>query len=75
VAKALQDKRTHVEVLPLVAEERRNELAQMLGPVSEGTLQSADEILQIVHARTAKGRLTPSPAEIAQENRIVNRLK
>jgi DNA repair protein RecN (Recombination protein N) len=55
VAKALQDKRTHVEVLHLVAEERRNELAQMLGPVSEGTLQSADEILQIVHARTAKG--------------------
>jgi len=55
VAKALQDKRTHVEVLHLVAEERRDELAQMLGPVSEGTLQSADEILQIVHDRTAKG--------------------
>jgi DNA repair protein RecN (Recombination protein N) len=53
VSKALQDKRTHVEVLHLVADERRNELAQMLGPVSEGTLQSADEILQIVHDRTA----------------------
>ncbi|MBW6465298.1 MAG: DNA repair protein RecN [Brevefilum sp.] len=54
VAKALQDGRTHVEVLPLVAEKRRDELAQMLGPVSEGTLQSADEILQIVQERTAK---------------------
>jgi DNA repair protein RecN (Recombination protein N) len=54
VAKALQDGRTHVEVLPLVAENRRDELAQMLGPVSEGTLQSADEILQIVQDRTAK---------------------
>jgi DNA repair protein RecN (Recombination protein N) len=55
VAKALQDKRTIVEVMHLVAEERRDELAQMLGPVSEGTLQSADEILNIVHNRTTKG--------------------
>jgi DNA repair protein RecN (Recombination protein N) len=54
VAKALQEGRTHVDVLPLVAENRRDELAQMLGPVSEGTLQSADEILQIVQERTAK---------------------
>jgi DNA repair protein RecN (Recombination protein N) len=54
VAKTLQDGRTQVEVLHLVAEERRDELAQMLGPVSEGTLQSADEILQIVHDRTIK---------------------
>jgi DNA repair protein RecN (Recombination protein N) len=54
VAKALQDGRTLVEVLSLVAEKRRDELAQMLGPVSEGTLQSADEILKIVHDRTNK---------------------
>jgi DNA repair protein RecN (Recombination protein N) len=53
VTKALFDGRTHVEVLPLVNDDRRQELAQMLGPLSEGTLQSADEILRIVHQRTA----------------------
>ncbi len=53
VTKELQDGRTHVEVLPLVDEDRRTELAQMLGPISSGTLQSADEILQIVHASVA----------------------
>ena len=52
VTKALQDGRTHVEVLPLVNGDRRAELAQMLGPVSEGTLQSADEILHIVREKT-----------------------
>jgi len=50
VTKELQDGRTHVEVLPLVDEDRRAELAQMLGPISSGTLQSAEEILQLVHA-------------------------
>ena len=48
VSKELQDERTLVDVLPLVDEDRRTELAQMLGPISSGTLQSADEILAIV---------------------------
>lgn len=48
VNKALQDGRTLVEVQPLTDEDRRTELAQMLGPLSAGTLQSADEILQLV---------------------------
>ena len=51
VTKELQDGRTHVEVLPLEEEDRRAELAQMLGPISAGTLQSAEEILQIVQER------------------------
>ena len=53
VAKAVQDGRTHVDVLPLVNGDRLAELAQMLGPVSEGTLQSAEEILRMVQAKTA----------------------
>lgn len=53
VTKELLDGRTLVEVLPLVDADRRDELAQMLGPLGEGTLQSVDEILQIVHTRTA----------------------
>jgi DNA repair protein RecN (Recombination protein N) len=54
VTKELVDERTHTQVLALVGGERRNELAQMLGPVGEGTLQSVDEILQIVSERTQK---------------------
>jgi DNA repair ATPase RecN len=53
VTKAVQDGRTHVDVLPLVDGDRLAELAQMLGPVSEGTLQSAEEILRMVQAKTA----------------------
>jgi len=52
VAKELVNGRTLTEVLPLSGRERRDELAQMLGPVGEGTLQSVDEILQIVSKRT-----------------------
>jgi DNA repair protein RecN (Recombination protein N) len=52
VGKAVQDGRTHVEVLPLNDADRLAELAQMLGPVGEGTMQSAEEILQIVRKRT-----------------------
>ncbi|HOE69498.1 MAG TPA: DNA repair protein RecN [Brevefilum sp.] len=56
VVKALQDGRTHVEVQPLADQERLAELAQMLGPISEGTLQSAEEILEIVHhQKTGEG--------------------
>lgn len=54
VSKDLQDGRTHVEVTSLTGGGRRAELAQMLGPVGEGTLQSVDEILHIVQERTAE---------------------
>jgi DNA repair protein RecN (Recombination protein N) len=54
VTKELLDGRTHTEVLSLLGNDRRNELAQMLGPVSEGTLNSADEILQLVHEHTGQ---------------------
>jgi len=54
VTKAIQDGRTHVEVSLLSDQERQAELAQMLGPVSNGTLQSAEEILQIVREQTAR---------------------
>lgn len=51
VTKATLDGRTHTEVIPLVDDDRLNELAQMFGPVSEGTLKSANEILQTVQER------------------------
>jgi DNA repair protein RecN (Recombination protein N) len=46
VQKLLKDKRTLTRVEPLKGETRLLELAQMLGEVGEGTLQSAHEILQ-----------------------------
>ncbi len=54
VTKAQVDGRTITEVIPLTGTDRREELAQMLGPVSEGTLHSADEILQLVRERTSR---------------------
>lgn len=54
VTKELLNGRTHTEVLPLLGDDRQNELAQMLGPVSEGTLHSANEILQIVQERKSQ---------------------
>jgi DNA repair protein RecN (Recombination protein N) len=48
VTKEILDGRTHTEALLVEGAERQNELAQMLGPVSEGTLQSAAEILALV---------------------------
>jgi len=45
VTKELVEGRTHTEVIPLSGKDRQVELAQMLGPVSEGTLSSVDEIL------------------------------
>ncbi len=45
VTKEIVDGRTYTEALLIQGAERQNELAQMLGPVSEGTLQSANEIL------------------------------
>jgi len=52
VTKDMADGRTLTEVLLLEGTDRRSELAQMLGPVSEGTLHSVDEILQIIAERT-----------------------
>ena len=51
VTKEVMDGRTHTEALLIQGVERQNELAQMLGPVSEGTLQSAGEILAMVEQR------------------------
>jgi DNA repair protein RecN (Recombination protein N) len=51
VTKELLDQRTHTEVLPLMGDNRKHELALMFGPISEGTLQSADEILRSVQDR------------------------
>jgi DNA repair protein RecN (Recombination protein N) len=51
VTKEVMDGRTHTEALLIQGVERQNELAQMLGPVSEGTLQSAGEILVMVEQR------------------------
>ncbi|MGB7875310.1 MAG: DNA repair protein RecN [Anaerolineales bacterium] len=46
VQKLIQDNRTLTRAEPLKGETRLLELAQMLGEVGEGTLQSANEILQ-----------------------------
>ncbi len=48
VQKLVQSGRTSTQVEPLSGETRLHELAQMLGDVSEGTLQSAQEILENV---------------------------
>ncbi|HAW53049.1 MAG TPA: hypothetical protein DCX54_12085 [Flavobacteriales bacterium] len=55
VQKLIQDKRTLTRVEPLAGEPRMLELAQMLGEVSEGTLRSAHEILQMAQELT-KGK-------------------
>jgi DNA repair protein RecN (Recombination protein N) len=52
VAKILSNGRTLTAVHQLGDQDRLDELAQMFGPVSEGTRRSAVEILQIVHERT-----------------------
>jgi DNA repair protein RecN (Recombination protein N) len=49
VSKKLEDERTITYVENLNGEDRLMELAQMLGDVSAGTLQSASEILQSVN--------------------------
>ena len=54
VTKQMQDGRTITAVIPQKGEDRRNELAQMLGPVGEGTLHSVDEILGIVREKTGQ---------------------
>jgi DNA repair protein RecN (Recombination protein N) len=54
VQKLVHDGRTTTQVKGLDGDERTLELAQMLGEVSEGTLRSAHEILQV--ARSAQKR-------------------
>ncbi len=48
VLKQIQDGRTITKVEQLEGESRQRELAQMIGPLTEGTLQSAQELLSIV---------------------------
>jgi DNA repair protein RecN (Recombination protein N) len=49
VSKEIEQDRTITKVEPLSGEKRMMELAQMLGEISAGTLQSASEILQSVN--------------------------
>jgi DNA repair protein RecN (Recombination protein N) len=53
VEKQIHAGRTLTRVTQLEGEQRLNELAQMFGDVSEGTLQSAREVMQAVGKRTA----------------------
>jgi DNA repair protein RecN (Recombination protein N) len=53
VEKTVQSGRTHTQVVSLEGQPRLRELANMLGEVSEGTLQSAHEILDLVRATTS----------------------
>jgi DNA repair protein RecN (Recombination protein N) len=53
VEKIVQDGRTITQVVELTGKPRVQELANMLGEVSEGTLQSANEILDAVRTTTS----------------------
>ncbi len=53
VEKLVEKGRTQTQVINLKGEPRVKELANMLGEVSEGTLQSANEILDAVRASTS----------------------
>ena len=57
VEKIVQDNRTLTRVAPLTGEDRLLELAQMLGQVGDGTLQSANEILQTAQNLTKKDKV------------------
>lgn len=54
VQKQIDDGRTTTNVVQIEGEARLNELAQMLGEVSMGTLKSAQEILQLARKTTSK---------------------
>jgi DNA repair protein RecN (Recombination protein N) len=56
VNKVVEDGRTQTVVEELSAETRQKELAQMMGPVSDGTLQSAREILALI--AQSKGKIS-----------------
>jgi DNA repair protein RecN (Recombination protein N) len=49
VEKQIKEGRTETRVIPLKADDRIIELAQMMGELSEGTRQSAQELLQSVN--------------------------
>ena len=53
VEKVVEDGRTITRVVNLTDEPRLLELATMLGSISDGTLQSANELLNAVHESTA----------------------
>jgi len=52
VTKHIQGDRTITRIKPLQGHDRQTELAQMLGGVSPGTMQSAQELLQIAEKQT-----------------------
>ena len=52
VQKQVQDGRTHTIVDIVEGESRQHELAQMMGGVSEGTLRSAQELLQVASEKS-----------------------
>lgn len=54
VTKQVRDGRTETQVETLVGDERQVELAQMMGEVSDGTRQSAQELLQSVSQSVKK---------------------
>jgi len=54
VSKGQEDGRTYTEVTQLEGDDRQNELAQMLGTVGDGTMQTADEILMMVKDRKSQ---------------------
>ncbi|MBC8504194.1 MAG: DNA repair protein RecN [Anaerolineales bacterium] len=53
VQKSILDGRTTTQAMPIDGQDRLHELAQMLGEVSESTIHSAREILQIAKQRTS----------------------
>jgi len=50
----IEDGRTRTVVEKLSGDTRQKELAQMMGPVSDGTLQSAEDILLLVAKNKGK---------------------
>ena len=54
VNKVIEDGRTRTVVEKLSGDTRQKELAQMMGPVSDGTLQSAEDILLLVAKNKGK---------------------
>jgi DNA repair protein RecN (Recombination protein N) len=60
VEKEVQDGRTRTRVVALEGEIRLNEMAQMIGGVSQGTLRSAREILESAEAQTHANADSPS---------------
>ena len=57
VAKEILEGRTITQVIQLQGDMRLDELAQMFGGITQGTIQSARELLQVVEKRTAVEQL------------------